>query len=185
VLVSLSGEETLAFSGYPQDDLAYQALYQPLGISAGDYELAAVRGAPQWGDHVVCFRNGLCLLDASYERQDGDEGLLQLTWEIQEPLALPRMPLYSKPPPPGAYDGPRLRVFAQLWNAGGDFVDGDDGLWVDPLTLRVGDVFRQQHHLDMSGEANGATILFGLYDPMTGQRILTEDGRDALRLELN
>ena len=29
------------------------------------------------------------------------------------------------------------------------------------------------------------TAVFGLYDPMTGQRILTEDGRDYLRLEIN
>ncbi len=109
---------------------------------------------------------------------------LHLTWSVQEPLALPEIPVFSKPPPPGVYDGPRLQVFAQRWSNEGEFITGDDGLWVDPLTLRSGDVFRQQHFFPAREELSGY-LLVGLYDPMTGQRILTEDGRDQIRIDLN
>ena len=32
-------------------------------------------------------------------------------------------------------------------------------------------------------ELESATIIFGIYDPMTGERILVDDGRDHIRLE--
>ena len=82
------------------------------------------------------------------------------------------------------YAGPRLQVFAQLLDAEGNFLVGDDGLWVDPATLQPGDTFLQQHWLPLP-EGNGAvTAVFGLYDPMTGERILTTDGREYLSLDV-
>jgi hypothetical protein len=64
----------------------------------------------------------------------------------------------------------------------GQFLSGDDGLWIDPTTLQEGDIFIQQHKLP--SPTAGQTIVFGLYDPKTGERIVTEDGRDSVTVEL-
>ena len=61
---------------------------------------------------------------------------------------------------------------------------GDDGFWADPQTLKVGDIFVQRHLLNPPATGVGDTIAFGMYDPMTGQRILTEDGRDAVLIPI-
>jgi hypothetical protein len=130
----------------------------------------------------LCFANGLCWTAAAY---DAAGGWLELQWRVERPLDLPPLPLISNPPPPGVYSGPRLYVFAQLVDANGAFLVGDDGLWVDPLTLQAGDVFLQRHALAApEGTQRAAAVLFGLYDPMTGERVLTVDGQDHVRLEL-
>ena len=76
-------------------------------------------------------------------------------------------------------------MFAQLLDADGNFITGDDGLWVDPVTLQPGDIFLQQHWLTMPDGSEPAAVVFGLYDPMTGERILTIDGRDHLSLKID
>jgi hypothetical protein len=86
--------------------------------------------------------------------------------------------LISNPPPSGVYAGPRLLVFAQLLGDEGQFLVGDDGLWLDEATLWPGDAFRQTHFLPPSETETSYKIVFGLYDPMTGQRLHTDDGRD-------
>ena len=110
--------------------------------------------------------------------------VLELGWELSRPLDLPPIPLISNPPPPGIYAGPRLAVFAQLVDEQNNFLVGDDGLWVDPVTLYPGDRWLQRHNLPLANELNPAAALFGLYDPMTGQRILTTEGDDFVRLPL-
>jgi hypothetical protein len=105
-----------------------------------------------------------------------------MIWWVKQPLDLPDNPLISNPPPPGVYAGPRLLVFGQALDDQGNFLAGDDGLWVDIYSLYPGDVFLQQHRLAVPGGQHPAVLLIGLYDPMTGQRILTEDGRDHLRI---
>ena len=182
VMLALSGENVLAFSGYPEVDRAYDDLYRPLGPTAGDYHLARVSAGPPATENRTCFRNGLCLLAATYAKGESDHDLLHLTWGVEEPLQLPPMPLYSKPPPPNVYAGSRLLVFAQRWDSGDNFIGGDDGFWVDPLTLHLGDVFRQQHHLPATADGSSGYAIIGLYDPMTGERILSVDGRDQVRL---
>jgi hypothetical protein len=107
---------------------------------------------------------------------------LQLLWQVAGPLDLPPSPLISYPPPPGVYSGPRLLVFAQLQDSGGGLLVGDDGLWVDPVTLRPGDRFLQRHYLAAPVDSQPAAVVFGLYDPMTGQRVLTSGGEDHLAL---
>jgi len=166
-----------SFMGYPQTEMAYADAFQPTDVAVGGYTLARTTVNPLPDDERVCFVNGLCWVTAVYHP---DSGILELGWEVDSPLALPPMPLISNPPPPNVYNGPRLAVFAQLLDADGRFLLGDDGLWVDPQTLQPGDQFIQQHHL----AGGGHTIAFGLYDPMTGERILTDDGRDALKLEI-
>ncbi len=49
---------------------------------------------------------------------------------------------------------------------------GDDGLWVDPLTLQPGDRFIQIHRFTLPAGAPGGpyTLEIGLYDPRTGER---------------
>ena len=76
----------------------------------------------------------------------------------------------------------RLLVFAQLLSTDGSFLIGDDGLWVEPQTLRGGDVFQQRHLLPPHEEAT--LLAIGLYDPLTGSRIPLTTGGDALRLPL-
>ncbi len=136
----------------------------------------------------VCFANGLCWMSAGYGPATGFNpatGVLELTWRVEGDLQLPGMPLISNPPPPGVYSGLRLAVFAQLLDASGNFLSGDDGLWVDAETLRDGDVFLQRHYLIDGAGAVPAAISFGLYDPMTGERWLTIDGQDRIILELD
>lgn len=94
------------------------------------------------------------------------------------------MPLISNPPPPGVYAGPRLLVFAQLVDAAGAFLVGDDGLWVDPATLYTNDLFVQRHYLIPPLDETAAVVRFGLYDPLSGERVLTVDGRDHLEMAI-
>jgi 4-amino-4-deoxy-L-arabinose transferase-like glycosyltransferase len=183
IVLQLSGEPALAFAHYPRVETVYDERYRPLAtVPPGDYELARVTGNVAESAAAVCFRNGLCLLDARYE---ATTGRLHLTWQVGRPLALPATPLLSKPPPPGVYAGPRLLVFTHLLSNDGVFLSGDDGLWVDPTTLLTGDIFQQQHVLEAPAQPEAAAVTFGLYDPLTGERIPTIDGRDQLRLLLD
>ncbi|NKQ34353.1 MAG: phospholipid carrier-dependent glycosyltransferase [Chloroflexi bacterium] len=172
----------LSFRGYPEVAEAYENGFRQVagGDQAGYYSLAQVEKVRPSGERV-CFQNGLCLISANY---DPETGRLELGFEVARELELPPNPLISNPPPPGVYSGPRLYAFGQLLDAGGNFLAGDDGLWVDPYSLQPGDVFLQQHWPQLPEGADPVTAVFGLYDPMTGQRILTADGRDHLRLTI-
>lgn len=146
--------------------------------TAGGYKFGTVE-PPSVGDDLFCFANGLCVQAAAFDPQTGT---LDIIWHVARPLDLPPMPLISNPPPPGIYAGPRLSVFTHLLNEDENIITGDDGLWVDVLTLRPGDLFWQQHRLP---PAEGqAAVRFGLYDPMTGQRILTTTGADSWLIEI-
>ena len=52
------------------------------------------------------------------------------------------------------------------------------------MTLQIGDRFIQQHHLPAEAEMDNASAVFGLYDPLSNERIKTLDGQDHIRLEL-
>ena len=182
----------LSFAGYPDVDSPYAWAFDPLpqdGLLDGDYTLSRVSppvtptldGPFFLSEAPQCFANGLCWTAAAY---DPATGWLELQWRAGRALDLPPLPLISNPPPPGVYSGPRLYVFAQLIGPDGAFLVGDDGLWVDPLTLQAGDAFLQRHSLPAPEGTQPAAVLFGLYDPMTGERVLTTDGQDHLRLEL-
>ena len=175
----------LSFVGFPNTAEAYEPLLNSVAppVQAGYYSLAQTEAQmlADGAEERVCFVNGLCWLTAVY---DAETQSLELGWQVGETLQLPPMPLISNPPPPGVYTGPRLQVFGQLLDAEGNFLAGDDGLWVDPLTLLPGDIFLQQHWPDLPESAVPHTAVFGLYDPMTGERIPTSDGRDHLRLEI-
>ncbi len=175
-------QPSLSFTNSPDTPSPYASLYSPVSDvpGIGGYRLTRVKQLQIRGE-PVCFQNGLCSLSANYDPQ---AQLLELVWLAQRSLDLPSTPLISNPPPPGIYAGPRLQVFGQLHDAAGIYLVGDDGLWIDPTTLQAGDLFLQQHHFSVSSENEPAAVVFGLYDPKSGDRILTEDGRDHLRFEI-
>jgi 4-amino-4-deoxy-L-arabinose transferase-like glycosyltransferase len=181
ILLRTGGEPAQSFSGYPRASALGDAFYKPVpGLTVAGYELSRVAAGVDSAAEPLCFENGLCLLASDY---DAGDGTLMLTWELIRPLDLPVMPLISNPPPPGVYAGPRLLVFAQLLGVDGQVLAIDDGMWVDVTTLRDGDRFLQQHRLTGSGDDSPVAVTFGLYDPMTGERLRTMDGRDHLQLE--
>ncbi len=183
----------VSFSGYPEVESPYAGFFEPLpqdGLLAGGYTLARV--APPvtptltggWfitSEAPVCFANGLCWTAAAH---DPASGWLELAWRVDRPLDLPPLPLISNPPPPGVYSGPRLAVFAQLVDASGAFLAGEDGLWVDPETLQAGDVFVQRHRLIAPEGSAPAAIAIGLYDPLTGERLLNDFGQNSITFEI-
>lgn len=175
----------LSFVGFPETAVAYEPFLNPVAppVRAGYYSLAQTEAQilADLPTERVCFANGLCWLTAVYDAQTQQ---LELVWQVGETLQLPPMPLISNPPPPGVYAGSRLQVFAQLLDAEGNFLTGDDGLWADPTTLQPGDIFLQWHRFVLPEEGVAETAVFGLYDPMTGERILTLDGRDHLEVEM-
>lgn len=169
----------------PAVDESSYARFDDIAVSGFALFQVADEGPDNTGqvllEGMVCFQNGLCAEEALY---DPGSGRLSVTWTVSRPLDIPERPLLSNPPPPDVYAGPRLLVFAQLLNGEGQFLTGDDGLWVDESTLWPGDRFRQAHYLLASDDGSGQAIVFGLYDPMTGHRLTTEDGRDHVRLPL-
>ncbi len=168
----------LTFFGFPEADTNF-AFYDSDALIINDqFQLGTINmfineeGLQQF----ECFQNGLCVLP-NYARSTET---LDLIWWVKRPLSLPPIPLISNPPPPNTYAGPRLSIFAQTLTADGQFLAGDDGLWIDPTTVQEGDIFIQQHFLPPPSD--GGRIIFGLYDPMTGERILTKNGRESLEI---
>jgi len=169
---------TILLTAYPQVAPALEAvlngeaystaslrhvLLEPYVFSAGEADLAR-------------FANGLRLDGAAWGEDSSGQSSQEVTlvtgWTVAETLQLPPMPVVANPPPPGVYSGPRLTVFAHLLTHDGTFVVGDDGLWVDPLTLQPGDHFIQLHHFALPPDApDGPYVVeLGLYDPFTGER---------------
>lgn len=129
------------------------------------------------------FANGLKLDGVAWSEgkpAPGQKTEVWLAWRVAGLLDLPAIPVVAHPPPPGVYSGPRLAVFTHLLTADGTFVVGDDGLWVDPTTLRPGDRFVQLHRLSLPSDAPPGPyrLEVGLYDPMTGERwaVVNEEG---------
>ena len=182
-LQQVNGEPAKSFSGYPLLPEVDATLYQPIsGATAGAFVLSAIKPDSDPAGPPICFQNGLCLIEARYEAPAGP---LDLTWEVSQPLTLPAVSLISNPPPPGVYAGPRLLVFSHLMGPEGQILASDDGLWIDAWTLQAGDRFRQHHLLAVPDDGLATVVSFGLYDPMTNERILTVDGQDHLSITIN
>ncbi|PIE81707.1 MAG: hypothetical protein CSA11_03400 [Chloroflexi bacterium] len=181
-------QPNLSFTSYPETAVAYPEAFNPTGTTVSSFTLAQT-DAVQPAEEPICFVNGLCWQTAVYHPV---QQTIDLTWHVSRELDLPEQEIISNPPPPNVYAGPRLLVFAQLLDAAGNFIVGDDGLWVDIYSLHPGDQFMQQHRLPwpagMAAEAAAPsaakTAVFGLYDPMTGTRILTANGQDHIKLAL-
>ncbi len=172
----------LLLTPFPDPDPRLEALLRgPVLWERGELRLYPVPSelpVPADGP-VATFGNGLALAGGRLEEGDG-EVRAWLAWEVIGTLDLPPMPVVANPPPPGVYAGPRLSVFAHLY-AGETPVAVDDGLWVDPTTLRPGDRFVQLHRFSLPSDAPAGPyrLEVGLYDPMTGERwaVVDEGGR--------
>jgi len=140
------------------------------------YTLPAISDLqPPTSDPLARFANGLELVETRWvggSPSPGQGATLLSSWRVAEPLDLPLAPIVANPPPPGDYSGPRLAVFVHLLAADGALVAGDDGLGVDPLTLRPGDRFIQAHRFGLPPDAPTGpyALALGLYDPMSGER---------------
>jgi len=138
---------------------------------------------PATHNPLARFANGLELIDAHWIQTKplapGQEPVLLTTWLVAAPLDLPPIPIVANPPPPGVYSGPRLFVFTHLLASDGTLLVGDDGLWVDPLTLRPGDCFIQTHRLILPPDSPSGpyALKLGLYDPLTGERWAVLDSK--------
>jgi len=139
------------------------------------------------GEPLASFANGLTLETITWQSSPEEIALLA-TWRVDEPLDLPPIPIVANPPPPGAYSGPRLAVFAHLLDDEGVLLAGDDGFWIDPLTLRTGDRFLFIHRFRRpAGTDLPLTLGLGVYDPKTGERWAVTGGAaagEADRIEL-
>jgi len=176
---------SLSFTDYPDVKNSYADWLADDGIQVGGYTLTHVNQVTrdiEMVDTPVCFENGLCWTAVFYQP---DQSILELGWGVLPSYEKPPFALISNPPPPGVYDGARLWAFAQLQDADGNFIVGDDGFWVDAQTLQANDMFLQQHHLPLPTDVTPAAIVFGLYDPMTGDRILTESGAEFVTIQLD
>ena len=140
--------------------------------------LFSVRPAAGSGEALARFTNGLALMDVS----PAPSGFLA-EWRVDAPpFGTETRELVSNPPPPGVETRPRLLVFAHLIDDRESEVAADDGLWVDPHTLRTGDRWVQLH--TFARPAGEYELEIGLYDPVTGERVLTQGGEDRLLLSL-
>ena len=131
------------------------------------------------------FEGALVLSAVEVDAAPSEEHLtLKLWWRIMAPLPLPPEELIPNPPPPGVYNGPRLKVFVHSTDADHEaLLDVDDGIGVDPYSLREGDVWLQVHELKRAETRDGSQhIRIGLYDPHTGSRWSLPDGRQAVSL---
>lgn len=128
----------------------------------------------------ITFDNNLDLL-AVRMTEDGSSVFVETHWRVTDTLDLPPRPLFSKPPPPGADDRPRLMLFIQLLDESGQRVTGVDALGVDPHTLRTGDHFTQVNVIDLNAVLVGDyQLVLGLYDPISGIRVMgTSAGSDV------
>ena len=160
-------------------------------ISPG-VSLRAAPGAVRPSSTVeeTVFENGLALVDVQW-LEDGapssrGEARLLTEWRVAESLVLPPIPVIAQPPPPKTYKGPRLAVFAHVLDSEGVVLDSDDGLWVDPLTLKEGDRFVQIHSLSapVVTSAQPRSLALGLYDPKTNERWQTVGPGDGLGPDL-
>ncbi len=172
--------------GWPKTAVPWQQeTFGPLGgAGIGDFNSYRSTLVPLPSDNEICFENQLCLTPYIIPTESGTGFDVTVQIVVFSTEQLPIVPLISNPPPPNVYAGPRLAVFVQYLDGNGRFITGDDGFWADPQTLEVGDIFQQRHILNPPATGEGDTIAFGMYDPMTGQRILAVDGRDAILISV-
>ncbi len=89
------------------------------------------------------FANALVLGGSDPATTEDATSLEVMTWwTVVAPLPVPQEELVPYPPPPGVYSGPRMAIFAHLYQDD-TLLAIDDGLWVDPYTLVPGDTFVQ------------------------------------------
>ncbi len=179
----------LILTGFPELGGDLQPFLEQTGelvADQGTFQIYSLRHQPVFtsngllGGQPVSFDNGLLLVHL--ERLPA--GVLTGWQALSPPFGLPAFTLVSNPPPPGVETRPRLAVFVHWLDASGAFVDGDDGLWVDPYSLQAGDMFLQFHRLHTLQADADYQLQLGLYDPVTGDRVSLSTGGDRLLVGL-
>ncbi len=186
LVIAASSSPAVLLTSYPEPSPLIARLLQengrPLPGVPSPLTGYAMRPAefPAAAEPLARFGDGLELVSAEWDiiPAPDREGRLVTTWRVAGPLHLPPLPVVANPPPPGVYAGPRLSVFAHLLAADSTLLAGDDGLWVDPLTLEPGDCFIQIHRFALGADAppQPYTLELGLYDPLDGARWDVLDG---------
>ncbi len=119
----------------------------------------------------VQFANGLIL-----EGWDGRGATVVAHWRVGQTFEIVEPPIgasVASPPFP-------IFTFLHLLNADKSLAAGSDRFDVDVFSLQAGDRYLQRHLLEIAPGVYALEI--GLYHPVTGERILTVDGRDAVLL---
>jgi hypothetical protein len=129
----------------------------------------------------LAFNGSMTLVAIEPHQGNGQDLWITTWWQVVDTLPLPEEKLY--PPPPEIYGGPRLKVFTHLLHEG-QYNTGDDGLWVDPYSLRKGDKLLQVHYFKVDQMDLALDLAIGLYDPMTGERWLQTSGSDQIIISL-
>ena len=136
-------------------------------------------------DALANFHNNLSVMFAEYTLFTDSATLeVETCWHVNDQIELPPRPLFSKPPAPDEDDRHRLATTIQLLDDDGVQVAGTDGLGVDAYTLFSGDAFCQLDSLSLVDVPPGTySLILGLYDPLTGERILTSHNLDTLHID--
>ena len=127
--------------------------------------------SPPQNPSVVEFANGLSL-----EGWDGDGQEIVAHWRVGEAYEVeePVMGSSVASPPFPAF------TFLHLIGPDGTSVAGSDRFDADAFSLQPGDRFLQRHPFEAPPGTYRLEI--GLYNPVTGERILALDGRDSISL---
>jgi hypothetical protein len=110
----------------------------------------------------VAFDGGLSLI--GYEVTAGSDQPIDLVtyWQVDQVPSLP------------------LSIFAHAVDAAGNMVAQGDGLNVRLSSLEPGDIILQHFAIEQPAEVKAVEI--GLYEPVTGQRQLTDQKVDRVEL---
>lgn len=177
VFVGEASPGSTLLTSYPPASPSFEHLLRDPVFSAPAFRRFVIESPPIFNQEPLArFTNGLELVAIAREEDTrlvpGQEATLLTAWSVAEPLQMPPVPVVANPPPPGVYAGPRLAVFAHVLASDGSLIMADDGLWVDPVTLRPGDRFLQAHRFTLPKDALAGpySLELGLYDPLTGER---------------
>jgi hypothetical protein len=119
----------------------------------------------------IQFSNGLIL--EGWDRR-GTEVVAH--WRVGQTFEMAEPPIgasVASPPFP-------IFTFLHLLNTDGSLAAGSDRFDVDVFSLQAGDRYLQRHPFEATPGVY--TLEIGLYNPVTGERVLTVDGRDAVLL---
>ncbi|MEK7326721.1 MAG: hypothetical protein AAB217_15870, partial [Chloroflexota bacterium] len=119
----------------------------------------------------IQFANGLI-----FEGWDGRGAIVVAHWRVGQTFAM------AEPGIGASVAAPPFPIFAflHLLNSDGSLAAGSDRFDVDVFSLQAGDRYLQRHLFEIAPGVY--TLEIGLYNPVTGERVLTLDGRDAVLL---
>lgn len=116
-----------------------------------------------WANQAATFGNTLAYRGAQIYPAGG-ELILLTAWDVAQSTGRP------------------LKLFIHARDATGQIISQWDGLSVDPSSLQPGDRFVQRHHLTLP-ESPPVTLVVGVYDGETLERLTLADGQDHVVIE--